>query len=123
MPYVQISINEGKERSYLENLSGIIHTAMIETIDCPEEVLYHTINELKPNQMIFKSEFRGMQRSADMIFIQMILKEGRTAEKKNAMYKKITSDLHKSLGLRKEDIFISVTENSGADWYFGSPGE
>jgi 4-oxalocrotonate tautomerase family enzyme len=123
MPYVQISITEGKDRSYLDKLSGIIHSAMVETIDCPEEVLYHTINELKPNQMILKSEFRGMKRTADMIFIQMILKEGRTAEKKNAMYRKITEDLHKSLGLRKEDILITVTENSADDWYFGSPGE
>lgn len=121
MPVVTITLKEGRGEEFIGKLSDIIHEVMIKEIDCPMEVKYHAVHEVKNTNLIYKDEFRSMKRSDEMIFIQMTLKEGRTAEKKKAMYERLTDELHGKLGVRTEDIFISVTESKAEDWYFGRP--
>jgi len=117
MPFVTITLKEGKDKKFLKSLSDTIHTAMQETIIFPEDVLFHKIHEVKKEHMIFLNEFRNVKRSEDMIFIECTIKAGRTADKKQAMYKRISEDLSSELGVRKEDIIIVIRENSGEDWY------
>jgi phenylpyruvate tautomerase PptA (4-oxalocrotonate tautomerase family) len=117
MPFVTITLKEGKDKKFIHSLSEIIHTAMQETIICPEDVLFHKIHEVKKEHMIYLNEFRNIKRSDDMIFIECTIKAGRTADKKQAMYKRISEDLFSELGVRKEDIIIVIRENSAEDWY------
>jgi 4-oxalocrotonate tautomerase len=117
MPFVTITLREGKDRKFIKTLSETIHTAMLGTIVFPEDVLFHKIHEVKKEHMIYLDEFRSVKRSDNMIFIECTIKAGRTAEKKQAMYKRISEDLSNELGVRKEDIIIVIKENSGEDWY------
>jgi 4-oxalocrotonate tautomerase len=117
MPFVTITLKEGKDKEFIKSLSDTIHTAMQETIVFPEDVLFHKIHEVKKEHMIYLNEFRNVKRSEDMIFVECTIKAGRTADKKQAMYKRITEDLFSELGVRKEDIIIVIRENSAEDWY------
>ena len=117
MPFVTITLKEGKDRKFIKSLSEVIHTAMLEIIVFPEDVLFHKIHEVKREHMVYLNEFRNIKRSEDMIFIECTIKAGRTAEKKQAMYKRILEDLFSELGVRKEDIIIVIRENSAEDWY------
>ena len=117
MPFVTISLHEGKNNSFIKSLSDIIHTAMVETIVFPSEVLFHKIHELKKGKMIYLPEFRNIKRSDDIIFIECTIKSGRTAEQKEAMFGRISEDLHAKLNIRNEDVVIVVRENSAEDWH------
>lgn len=119
MPFVTITLLEGKDKKFIKSLSEIIHTAMIETISIAPEVLYHVVHELKSEQLIYMPEFRGLKRSADFIMLQIIIRNGRSAELKKEMFKKISDGLNTQLGIRKEDLLITLLENSGDNWYFG----
>jgi len=123
MPFVTITLHERNDPTFIKTLSEIIHLAMVETILFPHEVLYHTIHEVKPGNMIYSNNHKGLTRSEDIIFLQITLKEGRDVEQKNAMYQRITDDLDLQLGIRKEDIMIILTENKSTDWFFGSASE
>lgn len=117
MPFVTITLKEGKDRKFIKTMSETIHAAMLGTIVFPEDVLFHKIHEVKKENMIYLNEFRNVKRSDDIIFIECTIKAGRTAEKKQAMYKRISEDLFSELGVRKEDIIIVIRENSAEDWY------
>ncbi|MDR3668557.1 MAG: tautomerase family protein [Ignavibacteriaceae bacterium] len=117
MPFVTITLREGKDKKFIKTLSETIHSAMLETIVFPEDVLFHKIHEVKKDNMIYLDQFRNVKRSEDMIFIECTIKAGRTPEKKQAMYKRISEALFSELGIRKEDIIIVIRENSAEDWY------
>jgi phenylpyruvate tautomerase PptA (4-oxalocrotonate tautomerase family) len=117
MPLVTITLLEGKDQAFIKSLSETIHTAMQETIICPPDVLFHKIHEMKKGHMIYLDNFRSTQRSEDMIWLECNIKAGRSAEQKQAMFKRISNDLYSKLGVRKEDIIIVIRENSPEDWY------
>jgi 4-oxalocrotonate tautomerase len=117
MPFVTITLTEGRDRKFIKTLSDTIHSAMQETIIFPADVLFHKIHEVKKEHMIYLSEFRNVKRSDEMIFIECTIKAGRTADQKRAMYRRISEDLFSKLAVRKEDIIIVVRENSAEDWY------
>jgi 4-oxalocrotonate tautomerase len=117
MPFVTITLLEGKDKRFIKSLSESIHSAMQETIVFPADVFFHKIHEVKKEHMIYLNEFRNVKRSENMIFIECTIKTGRTADQKQAMFKRITEDLFSKLGVRKEDIIIVIRENSAEDWY------
>ena len=50
----------------------------------------------------------------------MTLAEGRTLDQKRGFYKQVADELHAKLGLRREDIFISLIGTGRDDWSFGN---
>jgi phenylpyruvate tautomerase PptA (4-oxalocrotonate tautomerase family) len=45
---------------------------------------------------------------------------GRALDVKKAFYKKIADDLHAKAGVRKEDVFIVLSDTQREDWSFGN---
>jgi phenylpyruvate tautomerase PptA (4-oxalocrotonate tautomerase family) len=62
----------------------------------------------------------GIEYSAGIVFIQIILNQGRSTELKKKFYSRIAEDLHSELGMRKQDVFISLVEVSKENWSFGN---
>ena len=54
------------------------------------------------------------------MFIQVTLRGGRTLDQKKAFYKAVADGLNAKLNLRREDVFISLVENTKDDWSFGN---
>jgi phenylpyruvate tautomerase PptA (4-oxalocrotonate tautomerase family) len=50
----------------------------------------------------------------------VFLNEGRTTELKKAFYRAIADGLHQRLGLRKQDVFITLVEVKKENWSFGN---
>ncbi len=117
MPFVTITLQEGKDKQFIKSLSELIHTAMQETLIFPSEVLFHKIHEMKRDQMIYQTDFRNIKRSEGIIYIECTIKKGRTPEQKKLMFNRISEDLFTKLGVRKEDIIIVIKENYAEDWH------
>ncbi len=56
----------------------------------------------------------------DLVIIQITLNEGRTVELKKALYKAIAEGLQKAIGLKPQDVFISLVEVRKENWSFGN---
>ncbi len=57
---------------------------------------------------------------ADCIFVQLTLASGRTLEQKRGFYKQVADELHRRLGVRREDVFINLVPVDREDWSFGN---
>jgi 4-oxalocrotonate tautomerase len=120
MPFVRIDLAEGKPAAYRRLLGDVVYEAMTHAIDVPKDDRFQIITEHPPEGLAFDRNYLGIARTAECVFIQITLTEGRTVEKKRAFYKAIADGLHERLGLRREDVFINLVEVREEDWSFGN---
>jgi phenylpyruvate tautomerase PptA (4-oxalocrotonate tautomerase family) len=87
----------------------------------PENNRFHVISEHAATDMLIDSGYYGIHRSAEAIIIQVTLNEERgTPELKKAYYKALADGLHERVGLRREDVFISLVEAKKENWSLGN---
>ena len=120
MPLVQIFLQRGLSSSQLSLISEAIHGAMVETINVPADDRFQIIQEHPRARLVADRRYLGIERSDDVVFIQITLNLGRTLEQKRALYRTIADKLAVSPGLRREDILVSLVEVPKENWSFGN---
>jgi phenylpyruvate tautomerase PptA (4-oxalocrotonate tautomerase family) len=120
MPLARVDLVQGKSADYRKAISEVIYDAMIKTINVPKDDRFQVITEHPAEGLIFDPTYLGIHRTADCIFIQVTLNEGRTVEMKRAFYKAIADGLHDRLKLRREDVVINLVEVKKENWSFGN---
>jgi len=120
MPLVRISLIEGKPESYLEKAGDAVHRAMVETISVPAQDRFQIITEHKKSHFIYDPAYLDIRRTDGLIIIQITLNQGRTVEKKRALYRRIAELLQQEMNVRKEDVLVSLVEVAKENWSFGN---
>ena len=93
---------------------------MLQTIKVPEHDHFQVITDHPVDGLIYDASYLGIQRSDEVVFIQITLNAGRTLEQKKALYAKIAELLAKDPGIRPEDVVINLVECAKEDWSFGN---
>jgi len=120
MPFTQIQLKKGKSVEFRQSLMEQIYLAMRETISIPEDDRFATITELETSNFNNSGSYAGIERSEDVVFIQITLNKGRDVEKKKALYAAIAKRLSVDPGIRTEDIVVSLVEVAMEDWSLGN---
>jgi len=120
VPFTQISMTEGKSVEYRTTLMEEVYLAMRDTINIPEDDRFATISEHKPENINNSGSYLDIDRSDDVIFIQITLNRGRSTDQKKALYSKIAERLSDSLDVRPEDVVVSLIEVQLEDWSLGN---
>jgi phenylpyruvate tautomerase PptA (4-oxalocrotonate tautomerase family) len=120
MPLVRIDLHSGKTPQYRLEIGDIVYRAMRETINLPEHDRFQVITEHAADGLVYDPSYLGINRTDDIVFIQITLNKGRTLEQKKALYAKIAELLAKELGMRPEDVLINLVECAKEDWSFGN---
>ena len=120
MPFTQISLKKGKSLEFRSALMEQVYLAMRESIRIPENDRFATITELDEGNFNNSANFAGIERSDDVVFIQITLNAGRSVEKKKALYAEIAKRLEARPGVRPEDVVISLVEVAMEDWSLGN---
>jgi 4-oxalocrotonate tautomerase len=120
MPLARIDMIEGKPAEYRQTVGDVVYQAMVEVLKAPENDRFQVIAQHAAADFVFDPHFFGIERSPNCIFIQLTLAAGRTIEQKRGFYKKVADDLHTRLGVRREDVFISLVPVALEDWSFGN---
>ena len=120
MPLVRISLARGKPASYRRQVGDAVHRALVGTVGVPALDRFQLITEHEPENFIYDREFLGIERSPDLVIIQITLSAGRTLEQKRALYRRIALNLEAAVGLRPQDVWINLVEVARQDWSFGN---
>jgi phenylpyruvate tautomerase PptA (4-oxalocrotonate tautomerase family) len=120
MPLVRISLRQGKTIEYRHKIADGVHQAMLEAIHVPAQDRFQVITEHQADGLIYDPSYLGINRTDDVIFIEITLNVGRTVDQKRALYKKVTELLAKEPGVRPEDVFINLVEVAKENWSFGN---
>lgn len=120
MPLVRVEIKKQQDPTYAKRIGQLIYTAMHNTIGVPENDNFQILAEHDEHHFIFDPQYLGIQRSENLVIIQITLSEGRTVEQKKLLYKTIAESLHTELAVRLEDVFINLVEVKKENWSFGN---
>ena len=120
MPFARIDLPAGKPADYGRAVGDVVYDAMVATLKAPKDDRFQVISEHTRDRMLIDPTFLDIRRSADALIIQLTLNEGRAVEVKQAFYKAVADGLHKRVGLRREDVFISLVEVKKENWSFGN---
>jgi len=120
MPLVRIDLRQGKTLEYRRKIGDAVYHAMAETIDVPEHDRFQVIADHPAEGLIYDPTYLGINRTDDIVFIQITLNAGRTLEQKKALYGRIAALLAEDPGIRTQDVLINLVECAKEDWSFGN---
>ena len=119
MPFVRISLLEGKSTEYRQAIGDSIHQALVQNFGIPELDRFQVIHEIARDNLIFPPHYMDIPHTENIVYIDITCKEGRTVAMKQALFKAIAELIHQRTGLTQDDVFITLTENKGENWSFG----
>jgi 4-oxalocrotonate tautomerase len=118
MPLARIDLIKGKSSEYRRAIADGVYRALVEAVGAPENDQFAVVSEHEPDNLVYDPTYLGIDRTDEVVFIQIALNEGHTVEKK-ALYARICELLAQKPGVRPEDVMINLIEVSKANWSYG----
>jgi 4-oxalocrotonate tautomerase len=120
MPLVRISLRKGKSEEYRRAIADGVHQAMLEGLEVPKQDRFQVITEYSPNDLIYDASYLGIERTDDVVFVQITLSAGRKPPQKRKLYQRMAELLAINPGLRPQDLVINLVEVAWENWSFGN---
>jgi phenylpyruvate tautomerase PptA (4-oxalocrotonate tautomerase family) len=119
MPVVSIDAGPGRSAETLRAIADGVHDALVAALGIPPGDRFQIIGSHGAGELIFDPAYMDIERR-DVVFIRITLVAGRTDERKKDLYRRIADNLEAGAGVRREDVVITLTENSPVDWSIGN---
>jgi phenylpyruvate tautomerase PptA (4-oxalocrotonate tautomerase family) len=120
MPLVRIELRRNPDPEFARRAGEVVYAAMRSTINVPEHDHFQVLTEHDSNHLVYDAQYLGIARTEALLIVQITLNEGRTLEQKKLLYRSIAAGLQQRLGVRPEDVFISLVEVKKENWSFGN---
>ncbi|MDN7427718.1 tautomerase family protein [Burkholderia sp. AU45388] len=120
MPFTRIAVREGKPAAYRKALVDGVQRALIQAFNVPEDDIFMVVTEHAAENFVFGRHYLDIERSDDLVIIQITANNTRTLEQKRALYRTIADNLSQQPGVRQEDVFIGLVEVLKENWSFGN---
>ena len=120
MPLVRISLLKGKSKDHIRTIADSVHQALTETYEVPIDDRFQLIHQHEPEEFIYDANYLDIQRSKDVVFINILASNWRNTATKRRLYKRLAELLSANAGLRPEDVQVSISPNDRDDWSFGN---
>jgi 4-oxalocrotonate tautomerase len=119
MPLSRISLRRGKPAAYRRAVADGVYAAMRETFEVPDDDRFMLVTEHDADGFIYGEHYLGIERSAELVIIQLTVSNTRSVAQKKALYRAIVDRLARNPGVRPEDVFINLVEVAKENWSFG----
>jgi hypothetical protein len=120
MPLVRIFLRSSRSAEYRKALGDGVHRALVEALAIPPDDHFQVISEHSASDLIYDPQYLGVQRSDDVVFVQVTLSFGRKPQQKRKLFQRMAAILAESPGLRPQDLLINLVETSWENWSFGN---
>src|SRR5262245_49528163 len=107
MPLSRISLKRGKSPEYRQAVLDGVYQAMRETFDVPEDDRFMVVTEHADGDFVYGSHYLGIDRSDDLVIIQLTVSNTRPLDKKKALFKRIAERLAESRGVPTQDALFT----------------
>ena len=119
MPLVRITLRKGKSSEFLRDAGDAIHDALVAQANVPADDRFQVFDEVESDRLIAHPSYGGVERSENLMIIEITLNAGRTVEIKRNLYADIVARLQRAVDVRPDDVLISLVEVTKENWSFG----
>nr|BFD95522.1 tautomerase family protein [Kitasatospora sp. Xyl93] len=95
-----------------------MHRALVDAVGIPADDRFQIITPHDPEELVFDPNYLDVARR-DVVCVQITLVAGRPRELKLDLYRRLAANLTE-VGVRPEDVFVTLTENALDDWSVGN---
>jgi phenylpyruvate tautomerase PptA (4-oxalocrotonate tautomerase family) len=120
MPFARIDLAQGKTAEYRATVADVVYSGIVGVLKAPDGDRFMVIGEHAMENFVYDPDFLGIKRSPNLIIIQVTSTVGNTKEQKVAFFKHLADELNRRVGVRREDVFISLIFVDREDWSFGN---
>ena len=117
MPLVRITLRKGRSPEFLNDVGHAIHDSLVAQANVPADDRFQIFDEVET--IFAHPTYGGVERSEDLLIIEITLNAGRTVEIKRALYADIARRLQQAVDVRPDDVLISLVEVTKENWSFG----
>ncbi|MBD0417765.1 tautomerase family protein [Streptomyces sp. TRM S81-3] len=119
MPFVRIDAH-GTDAARLDALGRAVHDALTETLGIPPDDRFQVLTGHDGTGSALRhDDYLGVHRDEGIVFVAITLRSGRTTAQKQALYRRIAELAQDYAGTEPRNVFVTLTENSDADWSLG----
>ena len=115
MPLIQVDLIQKVYDNLHEQMSAEIQAAQVEALGITPDDLFHVFRPRQAGELKFDPGYNDVDRR-ELVLIHITMVHMYPVGKKRALFEAIVRRLG-ALGIRAEDILISVVENGFEDWY------
>ncbi len=120
MPLVRIDLRKSPDPSLAKKVGAVVYQSLKSAINVPDHDNFQILAEHDGSHFVYDPAYLGIPRTDGLVYIQITLNEGRTTEQKKLLYQMIAEGINKAVGIRLEDVFISLVEVKKENWSFGN---
>jgi hypothetical protein len=117
MPLIQVDLDRGLYESSQDAIGKAIHEAQIEALGIPADDRFQVFRPHDPGELRFDPGYNGVDRRS-LLLIQVTAVHMYPVAVKRRFFETVVAKLA-PLGVRAEDVLISLVENGFEDWYAG----
>lgn len=125
MAIARIDYCKQRDASSLDDFDAIaarvVNSVMAEVFSIPMSENYVVVQSHARQDLLHNPENVNPERLASIVFIQITLNIGRSAELKMTFYDALTAALGKALNVPPADVLINLVEVAKENWSFGRP--
>lgn len=119
MPTVQVDLSRELFQQKGTDISAAIHAGLQEGLDMPADDLFQVFRPHGAGELVFSPDYGGADRR-DLVMIRITMVHMFGPDTKRAMLHAVVRQLE-AVGVRHDDVLVSVVEVGFDDWYAGGP--
>lgn len=120
MPFVRTSYSRNyHDATRLRLCAETLLESLIEHFRIPPDDFFHVFHAIEPDEFFFSPGYLSVERSKALLYIEITLACGRSSEQKQAFYQDAADRLALRCNIRREDVFIVLSETQLENWSFG----
>lgn len=120
MPLVTIEVAETVAPEKRFAYAEAVNAGLVEGLGMDAEDRFQVIHPLPADHVVADPHYLGGDRR-DVVYVRILLVRMYDAATKARMFEAVARRLEAE-GVRPDDVFIAVTENTLEDWYPGARG-
>lgn len=120
MPLTRISLLKGRSPAAVRAIADGVQAALVEAYAAPADDRFQIVEQREPGEIIYDPAYLDIERTDDIVIIQITAGHWRDTAAKRALYRAIVDRLAADPGVRREDVQVVITSNDHADWSFGN---
>ena len=118
MPLLCFDLVEGRSERQIKRILDVTHEVMVGAFNVPQRDRYQIVREHAPSRMIVEDTGLGIERTPDMLVLQVTTRP-RSRAMKQAFYSSLVERLADQCGISPNDVVVTFVTNTDEDWSFG----
>lgn len=120
MPLVRIALPQDLADRQVADISDAVHDALVRIFEVPAKDRFQVLTRHSPQELVYPPEYLGIVHGSRVALVQITCSEGRSIEKKKALYSALASGVEAHGAIKAADVIVNLVEVKKENWSFGN---